>query len=119
MAAQEASLTKMFFTVIAGNCRLLWRVYHRRLQWLDMANRFLDHGNYLAYGIAATAWFSLACPTVYLYAWRYTRRGYHWLFDVAQTDALILPQAFIAAMAKGASISPSDHTADKAASSRR
>ncbi|MFQ2544243.1 type I-F CRISPR-associated endonuclease Cas1f [Aeromonas caviae] len=71
-----------------------------RFSGIDMANRFLDHGNYLAYGIAATACWVIGLPHGLSVLHGKTRRG-GLVFDVADLikDALILPQAFIAAMA--------------------
>ncbi|OZS45033.1 type I-F CRISPR-associated endonuclease Cas1f [Photobacterium sanguinicancri] len=65
----------------------------------DIANRFLDHGNYLAYGLAATACWVIGLPHGLAVLHGKTRRG-GLVFDVADIikDALILPQAFIAAM---------------------
>lgn len=65
----------------------------------DPANRFLDHGNYLAYGLAATATWVLGLPHGLAVLHGKTRRG-GLVFDAADLikDALILPQAFISAM---------------------
>jgi len=66
---------------------------------VDPANRFLDHGNYLAYGIGATATWVLGLPHGLAILHGKTRRG-GLVFDVADLikDALILPQAFISAV---------------------
>ncbi|MGC1509842.1 type I-F CRISPR-associated endonuclease Cas1 [Ketobacter sp. MCCC 1A13808] len=66
----------------------------------DIANRFLDHGNYLTYGLAATAAWVLGLPHGLAVLHGKTRRG-GLVFDIADLvkDSLILPQAFIAAMA--------------------
>jgi len=66
----------------------------------DPANRFLDHGNYLAYGLGATATWVLGIPHGLAVLHGKTRRG-GLVFDVADLvkDATILPQAFISAMA--------------------
>lgn len=65
----------------------------------DPANRFLDHGNYLAYGLAATATWVLGLPHGLAVVHGKTRRG-GLVFDVADLmkDAVILPQAFVSAM---------------------
>ncbi len=70
---------------------------------VDPANRFLDHGNYLAYGMGATACWVLGLPHGLAVLHGKTRRG-GLVFDAADIvkDAMILPQAFIAA-AEGAS----------------
>lgn len=64
----------------------------------DKANRFLDHGNYLAYGLGATACWVLGLPHGLAVLHGKTRRG-GLVFDAADIikDALILPQAFIRA----------------------
>jgi CRISPR-associated protein Cas1 len=65
----------------------------------DPANRFLDHGNYLAYGLGASATWVLGIPHALSVLHGKTRRG-GLVFDTADLikDALILPQAFISAM---------------------
>ena len=65
----------------------------------DPANRFLDHGNYLAYGLAASATWVLGLPHGLAVLHGKTRRG-GLVFDVADLvkDAHILPQAFVSAM---------------------
>lgn len=65
----------------------------------DPANRFLDHGNYLAYGLGATASWVLGLPHGLAVLHGKTRRG-GLVFDIADLvkDAVILPQAFISAM---------------------
>jgi CRISPR-associated protein Cas1 len=64
----------------------------------DPANRFLDHGNYLAYGLGATATWVLGIPHGLAVLHGKTRRG-GLVFDAADLvkDAVILPQAFISA----------------------
>jgi CRISP-associated protein Cas1 len=65
----------------------------------DPANRFLDHGNYLAYGLGATATWVLGLPHGLAVLHGKTRRG-GLVFDVADLikDAAILPHAFLSAM---------------------
>jgi CRISP-associated protein Cas1 len=64
----------------------------------DPANRFLDHGNYLAYGLAASACWVLGLPHGLALMHGKTRRG-ALVFDVADLvkDAVVLPQAFLSA----------------------
>lgn len=98
--AQEASLTKALYK-LAGNAVCYGEFTRaKRGSGIDIANRFLDHGNYLAYGIAATACWVIGLPHGLAVLHGKTRRG-GLVFDVADLvkDALILPQAFIAAMA--------------------
>ncbi|KAA1260534.1 CRISPR-associated endonuclease Cas1 [Rubripirellula obstinata] len=63
----------------------------------DLANQFLSHGNYLAYGSAATCLWCLGIPHGFAVMHGKTRRG-ALVFDVADLvkDAIILPLAFIA-----------------------
>jgi CRISPR-associated protein Cas1 len=65
----------------------------------DFANRFLDHGNYLAYGLGATATWVLGLPHGLSVLHGKTRRG-GLVFDAADLvkDAVVLPQAFLSAM---------------------
>ena len=65
----------------------------------DLANRFLDHGNYLAYGLAATACWVLGLPHGLAVLHGKTRRG-GLVFDVADLikDAIVLPTAFMVAI---------------------
>src|SRR5256885_6518537 len=59
----------------------------------DGANRYLDHGNYLAYGLGATATWVLGLPHGLAVLHGKTRRG-GLVFDAADLvkDAAILPQ---------------------------
>ncbi|MCR6700180.1 MAG: type I-F CRISPR-associated endonuclease Cas1f [Dokdonella sp.] len=65
----------------------------------DPANRFLDHGNYLAYGLGASAAWVIGLPHGLAVLHGKTRRG-GLVFDIADLvkDACILPQAFLSAM---------------------
>lgn len=64
----------------------------------DRFNSFLDHGNYLAYGLAASALWVLGISHSMPVSHGMTRRG-ALVFDVADIikDAMVLPNAFIAA----------------------
>ena len=64
---------------------------------MDKTNRFLNHGNYLAYGLAATTLWCLGIPHSFAVMHGKTRRG-ALVFDVADLikDAIVLPCAFIA-----------------------
>ncbi len=61
-------------------------------------NRLLNHGNYLAYGLAAEALWVLGIPHAFALMHGKTRRG-ALVFDVADLikDAIILPYSFICA----------------------
>ena len=64
----------------------------------DKANIFLNHGNYLAYGMAAVTLWVLGIPHGFAVMHGKTRRG-DLVFDVADLvkDAIVLPGAFICA----------------------
>ncbi|SMF44386.1 type I-F CRISPR-associated endonuclease Cas1f [Pseudobacteriovorax antillogorgiicola] len=64
----------------------------------DPQNTFLSHGNYLAYGLAATSLWVLGIPYGFAVMHGKTRKG-ALVFDIADLvkDAIILPQAFISA----------------------
>lgn len=93
----EARLTKQLFAY-AAQCTGL-QGFHRQYQdATEQAEKFLNHGNYLAYGLAATTLWVLGVPHGCAVLHGKTRRG-ALVFDVADLvkDALILPQAFICA----------------------
>jgi CRISPR-associated protein Cas1 len=99
LMAQEAVLTKALYRLAATAARYGDFTRAKRGGGVDVANRYLDHGNYLAYGLAATAVWVIGLPHGLAVMHGKTRRG-GLVFDVADLikDALILPQAFIAAM---------------------
>lgn len=100
LLSQEAVMTKFLYKLAAESVHYGDFVRAKRGGGTDHANRFLDHGNYLAYGLAAVACWVLGLPHGLAVLHGKTRRG-GLVFDVADLikDALILPQAFIAAMA--------------------
>jgi len=95
----EARLTKTLFKLAVNAVDYGDFSRAKRGTGTDPANRFLDHGNYLAYGLAATATWVLGIPHGLAVLHGKTRRG-GLVFDVADLvkDAVILPQAFISAM---------------------
>ena len=96
----EARLTKALFRFAAHAVDYGEFIRAKRATGIDPANRFLDHGNYLAYGLSATARWVLGLPHGLAVLHGKTRRG-GLVFDVADLvkDAIILPQAFVSAMA--------------------
>ncbi|MEK9496262.1 type I-F CRISPR-associated endonuclease Cas1f [Photorhabdus sp. P32] len=100
LMAQEAVMTKALYKLAANAVSYGDFVRTKRGGGVDLANRFLDHGNYLAYGLAAVATWVIGLPHGLAVLHGKTRRG-GLVFDVADLikDALVLPQAFIAAMA--------------------
>lgn len=95
----EAGLTKQLYKVAAQRSGL--NQFVREHQNADTANGFLNHGNYLAYGLAATTLWVLGIPHGFAVMHGKTRRG-ALVFDVADLikDALVLPWAFICAKEK-------------------
>lgn len=92
----EAQLTKALYKFAANNTQL--DNFTRQHQSSDLANDFLNHGNYLAYGLAACTLWVLGIPHGFAVMHGKTRRG-ALVFDVADLikDALVLPWAFICA----------------------
>ncbi|MDD5053546.1 MAG: type I-F CRISPR-associated endonuclease Cas1f [Sulfuricurvum sp.] len=92
----EADLTKRLYKHAAKVTGVSGFV--REHNSADLANDFLNHGNYLAYGLAATTLWVLGIPHGFAVMHGKTRRG-ALVFDVADLikDALVLPWAFIAA----------------------
>lgn len=99
LLTEEARLTKHLFKLAVHAVGYGEFVRAKRASGTDPANRFLDHGNYLAYGLGATATWVLGLPHGLAILHGKTRRG-GLVFDVADLikDALVLPQAFISAM---------------------
>ncbi|MBR7800392.1 type I-F CRISPR-associated endonuclease Cas1f [Undibacterium fentianense] len=92
----EAQLTKMLYKYAANRTKQTGFV--RQHQESDKANAFLNHGNYLAYGLAACTLWVLGIPHGFAVMHGKTRRG-ALVFDVADLikDAIVLPWAFICA----------------------
>jgi len=92
----EAQLTKALYKIAAS--RTKQTDFVRQHDSVDDANAFLNHGNYLAYGLAATTLWVLGIPHGFAVLHGKTRRG-ALVFDVADLikDTLILPWAFICA----------------------
>ncbi|HUH56976.1 MAG TPA: type I-F CRISPR-associated endonuclease Cas1f, partial [Pseudomonadales bacterium] len=98
LLTEEARLTKYLYKIAANALQYGDFTRAKRGSGVDPANRFLDHGNYLAYGLGATATWVIGLPHGLAVLHGKTRRG-GLVFDVADLvkDALILPQAFISA----------------------
>lgn len=99
LLTEEARLTKQLYRLAAQATGFGEFTRAKRGESADTANQFLDHGNYLAYGLAATACWVLGLPHGLAVLHGKTRRG-GLVFDVADLvkDALVLPQAFVSAM---------------------
>lgn len=98
LLTEEARFTKYLYKIAANTLQYGDFTRAKRGSGVDPANRFLDHGNYLAYGLGATATWVIGLPHGLAVLHGKTRRG-GLVFDVADLvkDALILPQAFISA----------------------
>ncbi len=99
LLTEEALLTKALFKLAVDAVGYGDFSRAKRGSGTDPANRFLDHGNYLAYGLGATATWVLGLPHSLAVLHGKTRRG-GLVFDAADLvkDASILPQAFLSAM---------------------
>jgi CRISPR-associated protein Cas1 len=99
LLAAEAHLTKQLYKMAVNAMGYGEFIRGKRGSGSDPANRFLDHGNYLAYGLAASATWVLGLPHGLAVLHGKTRRG-GLVFDAADLvkDAHILPQAFVSAM---------------------
>ena len=95
----EAQFTKSLYKIAAN--RTKQKDFVRDHDNMDNANAFLSHGNYLAYGLAASTLWVLGIPHGFAVMHGKTRRG-ALVFDVADLikDALVLPWAFICAKEK-------------------
>ncbi len=92
----EAQLTKVLYKHAGHNT--FNKDFKRQHQSTDIANDFLNHGNYLAYGLAASCLWVLGIPHGFAVMHGKTRRG-ALVFDIADMikDAIVLPWAFICA----------------------
>ena len=98
LMTEEARMTKLLYQLACKATGYGDFTRAKRGEGVDLANQFLDHGNYLAYGLGATATWVLGLPHGLAVLHGKTRRG-GLVFDVADLvkDALILPQAFLSA----------------------
>ncbi|QTH72039.1 type I-F CRISPR-associated endonuclease Cas1f [Pseudoalteromonas xiamenensis] len=97
----EAQLTKVLYKYAANATQNEgFKRQHESSRTVDIgkANDFLNHGNYLAYGLAACTLWVLGIPHGFAVMHGKTRRG-ALVFDIADLikDALVLPWAFICA----------------------
>lgn len=92
----EARMTKELYKLASINTDNVG--FSREHEGIDKANSFLNHGNYLAYGLGATTAWVLGIPHGFAVMHGKTRRG-ALVFDIADIvkDAIVLPLAFICA----------------------
>lgn len=99
----EAHLTKTLYKYAANKTGKEGFSRHHQTDQknTDKANDFLNHGNYLAYGLAASCLWVLGIPHGFAVMHGKTRRG-ALVFDVADLikDAIVLPWAFVCAKEK-------------------
>ena len=97
LLAAEAHFAKQLYRYSAH--RTDYGDFSRDTDAEDKANIFLNHGNYLAYGMAASVLWVLGIPHGFAVMHGKTRRG-ALVFDVADLikDAIVLPGAFFCAM---------------------
>jgi len=95
----EAATTKSLYKIAATRCGS--QDFTRDHEQSDLANQFLNHGNYLAYGLAATCLWVLGISHSFAVMHGKTRRG-ALVFDIADLikDAIVLPWAFVCANEK-------------------
>ncbi len=93
---KEAIATKQLYKYAATVC--IQKDFNRDHNGSDNTNNFLNHGNYLAYGLAATCLWVLGLSHSFAIIHGKTRRG-ALVFDIADLikDAIVLPWAFICA----------------------
>lgn len=96
LLATEAKLTKQLYKIAAHHTNMPDFIREREAG--DKANAFLNHGNYLAYGLAASTLWVLGIPHGFAVMHGKTRRG-ALVFDIADLvkDAIVLPWSFICA----------------------
>lgn len=92
----EAQMTKQLYKYAAT--RVAIKNFVRNTEQGDLSNDFLNHGNYLAYGLAACTLWVLGIPHDFAVMHGKTRRD-ALVFDIADLikDAVVLPWAFICA----------------------
>lgn len=100
----EARWSKSLYSVLAKGCKLEFS--RQEGQGLsssksERVNSFLDHGNYLAYGLAAVTLHGLGISFAFALLHGKTRRGGA-VFDIADLikDSLVMPYCFEAGQAK-------------------
>lgn len=96
LLALEGRMTKQLYKIAAKNTANAGFV--RDFDSTDKANVFLNHGNYLAYGLGATTAWVLGISHGFAVMHGKTRRG-ALVFDIADLvkDAIVLPLSFICA----------------------
>ncbi len=100
LLALEGRMTRQLYKLAVTNTNYdKSGQFTREHDAVDKANVFLNHGNYLAYGLGATTTWVLGIPHGFAVMHGKTRRG-ALVFDIADIikDTLVLPLAFICAV---------------------
>lgn len=94
LLSAEADFSKQLYSVAKDVLGV--EIFTRNREGVDSINNFLNHGNYLAYGSAATSLWVLGIPYAFAVMHGKTRRG-ALVFDVADLikDAIVLPWSFV------------------------
>jgi CRISPR-associated protein Cas1 len=94
----EGELSKELYKTAARHAKIPWSGRSAGQDGSDLANRFLDHGNYIAYGLAGIVLWAMGVPPGLAVNHGATRAG-GLVFDLADCvkDAIVLPHAFQAA----------------------
>lgn len=100
LLTKEAKFTKSLYKYAAQAVNI--KDFVRQREADDTANAFLNHGNYLAYGLGAVTLWVLGIPHGFAVMHGKTRRG-ALVFDVADLvkDGIVLPWSFIMAARDG------------------
>jgi CRISPR-associated protein Cas1 len=96
LRGHEGDFAKSIYKVAARTVGIEWQGRKPRSgDEQDLANRYLDQGNYLAYGLAGVVLWTLGVPPGLAVNHGATRAG-GLVFDLADIikDAVVLPQAF-------------------------
>lgn len=101
LLSAEAAWAKALYGSLAASLKIDFKREEgagRHEDEADIANGFLDHGNYIAYGFASTALFGLGISFSLPVLHGKTRRG-ALVFDIADLikDAFVMPLAFLCA----------------------
>lgn len=94
----EGAFAKECYVSVARTLGLKWNGRVQQADDQDLANAYLDHGNYLAYGLAAVVLWTLGIPPGLAVNHGATRAG-GLVFDLADIikDSIVLPCAFACA----------------------
>lgn len=98
LRGEEGTFAKSCYVEVARALGLKWQGRVHQADDQDLANAYLDHGNYLGYGLAAVVLWTLGIPPGLAVNHGATRAG-GLVFDLADIikDSVVLPCAFACA----------------------